>query len=108
MVTLSSHQSYSRKLPTQRRLKKVAICRSAVAVWRCDGCTTQDHLVDHEFSVVLAYCARGFSKSRIGKICRVCPLPTRSPIEFVVRRFPFKLCGQPCLTPFGIRGRFVE
>src|SRR5687768_11337972 len=102
-----SSQPYTRKLPPQVRVEKVAVCRAAVAFGCCDGRAAQDHLVDHEFAVVLADRTCGFVEARVGKICRVGPFPTKAPVEFAACRFPLKFCRQAHALPFRERGGFV-
>ena len=83
-------QSDSRELPTQMRMEKIPVRFAAVARRRYDRCTAEHHLIDHELPVIFSDGAAWFLKSRICQVSRVRPFPSKSPIEFVTRGFPFK------------------
>src|SRR5690606_18621405 len=74
------HQPYPRKLPSQWRMKKIAVGMTAVAFRSCYRTAPQHHLVYHELSVVLAYGAGSLPESRIGQIGAFGPFPTLTPV----------------------------
>ena len=53
------------ELPPQVRMEKIAVCWAAVSFGGDGGCTAEDHLADHEFSVVLADRSGGLLKTRV-------------------------------------------
>ena len=64
---------------------------------RCStGTAAQDHLVDHEFAVVLAHGARGRLVTGVGQIGAVGPLPDLVEQPGKIR------CGSRCVFPLGL------
>ncbi len=94
-------QTYSRKLPPQMRVKKVAVSFAAVVRRRGDARAAQNHLIYHKLAVVFADCARRFFEIRIRQIRRIRPFPAQAPIKFITRCFPFKFGRQAHSFPFG-------
>src|SRR5947199_8859752 len=71
-------QTQPGELPARRRVEEIPVARARMARGRRMRAAAQDHLVDHEFAVVLAERAFGRAVAGIGRVGAARPLPNHA------------------------------
>src|SRR5271166_1379956 len=98
-------ETQAAELPAAVGMEEVAIGRTGVPVRGHSRAAAQDHLIDHEFSIVFADGTGGRPEARIRAVSGTRPLPHMTcPLADLggwQGRFPFRLGWQAGSRPVG-------